>query len=535
MRQQSYWESPIINYLVILLVWLFATSFNLFKPIHIDDAAHLEIAEWIANNPLKPLSGSVNWENTSDPIYKLNQPALYFYALAAIGSLTDFNPIILHFFQSLILLFLLILIYKTTKLLSPENTIISVVLIGCNPGIVINQNLMVDIPLLTLWIAAFYFLLKPNTTVKNYLISGIFIGFSLLTKYTSLPVLIIYFIIVVIRFNFKKWWLILIPTAFLAAWSIFNYLDYGGIHIFGREAKGFNLIGLYDNFLSSLVTLGAISFFSPLLLLINSKKSNQKIIFRILVLAIIVFIIFLALNSFYLINENRRTDFLRGTFMLNGLTMLVMVIIAFIKLTKLPISELRRKNDMVLLLWIMLPWIFLVLFTPFFATRHMILILPPLILLFIKPVLSYKQKTMAILSIVLTIGITTGLGISDWKYANFFRSTSQTLKNAYPNTKIHSYTGHWGWQYYMKREGFNQYDMNAVQPEKSSLLFMPQGMNQQILNDSIKLVPYDTIIAPPTPYFSTARKAAFYDCSWKKLPWFISYEPFDTIFIKQVQ
>lgn len=533
MLDRSILKSPTFNHIIILMVWLFATSFNLFKPIHIDDAAHLEIAEWIAEHPLNPMSGFVNWENSAEPIYKLNQPALYFYALALIGSFTDFNPFILHLFQSLIYLIFIILFYKLARLITPENTIISVILVGCNPGLVINQNLMVDIPLITLWLASFYFLLKPNNSLRNNLIGGIFIGLSVLTKYSSLPLLVIYYIIIAIRFNFKKWWLMLIPTSLLLGWSIFNFYDYEGIHILSRDTKEFRVEDIYNNFLSSLVTLGAISFFSPLLILQNSHRKNQKKVYWILIIAIIVFLIFLAFNAIYMIHEDRRTDFLRGTFILNGLVLLICVIIYLVKVIKLPFNQTKNTNKFILLLWIILPWIFLIQFTPFFATRHMILIIPPLALLFIKPISNSKQRVMAALSIVLTIGITIGLGVSDWKYANFYKSTAESLKVEYPDTKKHIFTGHWGWQYYMKKQGFIQYDIHREQPIKGSLFLTPWGMNQQKLNDSIKLTPHDTIVAPSTPFFSTARKAAFYDCSWKKLPWFITYEPFDTLFIKK--
>ncbi len=54
---------------LVLSLWAVATSVNLLKPFHIDDAAHLLIAEWIASNPLRPMSGMLNWGDIAEPIF----------------------------------------------------------------------------------------------------------------------------------------------------------------------------------------------------------------------------------------------------------------------------------------------------------------------------------------------------------------------------------------------------------------------------------------------------------------------------------
>lgn len=42
---------------VLIALWLFCTALNFDKAFHIDDAGHLVIAQWIAHNPLHPMSG----------------------------------------------------------------------------------------------------------------------------------------------------------------------------------------------------------------------------------------------------------------------------------------------------------------------------------------------------------------------------------------------------------------------------------------------------------------------------------------------
>jgi hypothetical protein len=49
------------DWLWLVLILFLVTAYNLFKPFHIDDTAHLEIARWIAGHPLHPASGLLNW------------------------------------------------------------------------------------------------------------------------------------------------------------------------------------------------------------------------------------------------------------------------------------------------------------------------------------------------------------------------------------------------------------------------------------------------------------------------------------------
>ena len=66
----------------ILLIWLIATLFNLNKAYHIDDAFHLEAAAHIVKNPLRPMSGFINWDDVPKPMYEHNQPPLLFYIIS---------------------------------------------------------------------------------------------------------------------------------------------------------------------------------------------------------------------------------------------------------------------------------------------------------------------------------------------------------------------------------------------------------------------------------------------------------------------
>lgn len=96
LRAKAILTSPIPASAVLVAFWLACTCCNLFKPFHIDDTAHLEIARWIAAHPLHPMSGILNWDGITDPIHRTNQPALYFYLLALWGSVFGYSEPAMH-------------------------------------------------------------------------------------------------------------------------------------------------------------------------------------------------------------------------------------------------------------------------------------------------------------------------------------------------------------------------------------------------------------------------------------------------------
>jgi hypothetical protein len=141
-----------IEIVVLVGLWLFATAMNLDKAYHIDDTAHLETAQWILQNPLHPMKGTINWDQTSDPIHVLNQPHLYFYLLAGWGSLFGFSEPAMHIFQSFFTLACILLIFLIAGLIVPGHALFLTVLLALSPAFVVGQNLMVDVPLLSFWL-----------------------------------------------------------------------------------------------------------------------------------------------------------------------------------------------------------------------------------------------------------------------------------------------------------------------------------------------------------------------------------------------
>ena len=80
---------------IIGFLWVFLTVWNINKPFHIDDTIYLEISQWIEFNPLKPMSGLINWYGTLQPNYEFNNPRLFMYLQAIWGKF--FHTVRYHF------------------------------------------------------------------------------------------------------------------------------------------------------------------------------------------------------------------------------------------------------------------------------------------------------------------------------------------------------------------------------------------------------------------------------------------------------
>lgn len=243
------------QYLILLLLWSIPTLINLNKAFHIDDTFHLEAAQWIAENPLRPLSGSINWNGLSEPIHHFNQPPLFFYLIAIFGESFSYNEFPLHFLLSIFTGLVIYFSYKLSKIFTPSHPLVTTALITLNPALILNQNLMVDIPLLAC-ILGFTYYLQSQKTWQAALILSI----GLLIKYTVLPLLIVLFVFSIKDKNLGKIILSFIPVLVLSVWSIWNYSEYGSLHLAGRPVD-FNWIKPFKQLISFIITLGSLSLF----------------------------------------------------------------------------------------------------------------------------------------------------------------------------------------------------------------------------------------------------------------------------------
>lgn len=223
---------------VIVTIWLVVTAVNIDKAFQLDDGFHLQAAANILDHPLTPMSGSVRWDLPEPtPIHYANQPPLFFFMIAGVTKIFGFREVPLHILVAFFSLFTLIAFYKLVSLTNASHRLISLALLGFCPALVVNQNVFTDVPLLCmiLWGLYFFLLADKRNKQRNNLIAISLFTIGLFIKYTMLPVLATITFLYFIRKQYKNLGLLLIPVSILLLWSIWNYLEYGGVHILSRK------------------------------------------------------------------------------------------------------------------------------------------------------------------------------------------------------------------------------------------------------------------------------------------------------------
>jgi 4-amino-4-deoxy-L-arabinose transferase-like glycosyltransferase len=511
------------------LLWLVVTAYNLDKPFHIDDTAHLEIARWIRGHPLHPMSGMLNWGGDNQPISMTNQPHLYFYLLAGWSSVFGSSEIALHSMQALFALACVVLFHRQARRFCPGIAVWLTALLILGPAFVVEQNLMVDVPLLSLWLLFFELLLLHGTSpaqTRRYVLAGLVCGAAVLTKYSSLTLLPILAVSLLLERRARQAWTLLIPVLVLAAWSAFNWWDYGGIHVLTRGDSHASLLQPADFAVSWVVIIGAVV---PLGLvaavqsqtwLRRHERGSYLVVLAALVLAAV------AVGTGLL--PDRYADWvLAAAFAANGGVLLLVLVPALfrkVRGTWRDLEGLRRDSATVLLvLWLLGGTAFYLLFAPFIATRHVLLVLPPLLLLFGLCLGQRLTRWGKGFALVLTVLVAAGLCLGDWQFASFYRSSAAQVARSLPPTGTVWTSGHWGWQWYAEQNGMHQIDGEAIDLRPGDWVVIADDVEPlpDLVGPNLTLVREVTQPDRELSLFCTARPSRFYS-SGVHGPWSLS-------------
>jgi hypothetical protein len=193
-----------------------------------------------------------------------------------------------------------------------------------------------------------------------------------------------------------------------------------------------------------------------------------------------------------------------------------------------------HSNKFILFLILASLSIFMVLFAPFISTRHILLIVP-FVLLFGNELICNTVKSIKRLSLAITVALGLILGISDWKYADYYRNMASSFD--IPKDKNVWFAGLWGWQWYAKENGMKPYSTNCSSLSEGDYLIYPGNIPLQEINENISLTIIDKKWkeANLLTFFSGNDFASLYNSSLDRPPWKLSKKPIDTIFICKVE
>ncbi|SFG36076.1 Dolichyl-phosphate-mannose-protein mannosyltransferase [Pontibacter chinhatensis] len=513
-------------YIVLLVIWALVTAINVNKAFHIDDVFHLEAAEWIRLNPLRPMSGTINWYNISEPIFHFNQPPGYFYFVAMVGAVFGFSEVPLHLAQAVISLLAIVYFYKLLCLFQKDFALTGTCFLALGPAFLVNQNLMIDIPILCLSIIFIYLLVQADEA-RNIYLASIILTFGLLLKYSLLPLLLVLLYAVLEKRKPHLIKALLIPAVALLAWAGLNYMEFGSSHMLGRPRNEVTLSLISNNFIAFILTTGGVAPFSLMFISAFQKVEKKRIVIAVAI-GIAIFVVAAYVLVYGPVVRSIPYSLFWTIFAYNGL----LVIILFFFAARRMVPD---RKAVIVFLWGLAMGAFILIYSPFMATRHVLLLLPPFIILggyVYRNTLPKATKA----SIGLTCFLGLALGISDWVYADFYRkAVPMALKHVPTNSKVWT-TGHWGWQWYSKKAGMLFYEYDVSDPQAGDYFVIPEVIAKQKVSDNIVLEKEESISYSPTllNFFTTAHFARFYNSYSYQLPWYLSVAPVDSVGVYRV-
>lgn len=523
--------------LVILLAWLFASAWNLDKAFHIDDTAHLEIAQWIAEHPLRPMSGLVHWESQdeSKPIHSTNQPALYFYAMAGWGTLFGWSERSLHLLLAIFALLAIAAMYVLARGVGERSPAALACFLALGPAFVVNQNTMVDVPLLATWLVFYWALLTRDlpSDRSRYAVAAVACSAALLVKYASLLLLPILVVHMVARRRLDLLYLAAVPVLVLLGWSAFNWLDYGGVHLLGRETTSYSADELFVRLRLWLVALGAVSPFAAYFYLHASARLPGRWgpALRVALAALLGCLVALAL-AFWAdaASQHAVERVLRPVFLANGIAFAALAVAAPLLLSRgrLGIRELTLGW------WLLSGTAFIVVFAPAIATRHVLLVVPALLLL-AERWQREPRVAWTVAALALTVGVTSLVASADRWWAGVYREQAREIRASLPREANVWFTGHWGWQWYAKQNGMTQIDQRWELPRVGDYVVEPRNVSPST-DGGIPLALERCISVPRKRFFedAAAPDAGFYSSDLDSLPWTLSRDPIEEFCIYRV-
>lgn len=516
--RQAAGHAPGRSLWLVLLLWAALTGLDLDKAFHIDDTFHLKAAQWIEHHPATPMSGLVNWANDPEPLHHFNQPPGFFYLMALTGHLFGYAELPMHAMRALFTLLALLCFHRLARHLAPAQAPWLTALFALCPAFLVNQGLMTDVPLLALQLLFFNLLLIPGNLAPGprYAAAALALCGALSIKYSALPLVLAFPLILALHREWRWLPLALVPLLFLAGWSGWNLQEFGAVHLLERQGGDPSLTGIYVRALGLLTTLGAVSPFTPLFLRALVPGPARWLFPAWIAAGLLAVGLVLAAYGGWLA-EPATDQVLRLLFTLNG------VVLVACCARYIPTALAREAaTTWTLVLWAAGLALFLVLFAPSMATRHVLLLVPPVLLL-LAPALRrarLREKTLAAASTSL-LGLL--LTLSDKHYAGFYRQQAPLIAEelrAQTNGTLWS-LGHWGWQWYAEKAGMPTYGSTTSPVQVGDILVIPQAHAAQRVNEGLTLEPLARWTEQPGPatFLNVGHFASMYASGYAELPW----------------
>ena len=193
----------------------------------------------------------------------------------------------------------------------------------------------------------------------------------------------------------------------------------------------------------------------------------------------------------------------------------------------------------ILVLWISGHFAFYVQFTPFMAVRHLLLVLPAIMLLSLGLLPRPLGRLHTSFGLIATIVLSTGLGWADWRFADFYREQAVAIRESLPADSRVWFTGYLSWDWYAAQAGMLPLNVQSQRLSPGDYLVEPENGIYGFANtksSDLRFVHVRRVLQQEGigDLFCTAKPNHFYITFFPNGPWKISRSCVNAIDIYRV-
>lgn len=441
--------------ILVLTSLLFLPFLN--KAYHIDDTVFLRIARQIRQTPLSPYDFSYNWSLTPMPAWILNlNPPLNSYWLALIGFLAGENEIAAHAGFLIVTLACVALLLALARRFCRHPVLAAILTVVCPAFFVTATNVMADMPLLFFWLLAVWLVMRAAEERRDGLLwaAGAAISCAALTKYFGLaliPLLAAYWRIKSGRLS-PHLAGFLLPLLAVALWGWYGVARCGFFHPLaaagfgaGAERDIAGQIAVTASFLGGCLLWPV--FALPLLWRLGARR---------LALAA-------AAMGLVLLTAPAAARWLWAVLALGGAAAAVF--------SAAGAAARRDKETPLLVLWLAGTVIFAAAFNWTVNARIFLPAVFPAAVLTLRWVESLDNPRPLLLGLACcaaaSLLVSYKLALADQEIAQAGRAFSRRIRG--DNAR---FIGHWGFQYYMEKEGARAFDYKSPKLNSGDKIFV---------------------------------------------------------------
>ena len=454
------------------------------KPFHIDDLYTLQGIENVLRNPLDPIGGMVGWASEPRLLrhFELNPPFLPYF-LAPFARIGGTSEILLH--AAMIPFYLALagsLLWLGRRFTGSSWLVL--LLVMTSPAVTVSGNLMRDVPATALAVSAIAATIAGTDRGRNalLLLGGVLAGLAMLTKYSSTVLLGLLPLYPVLHASARRALWSSVAFAMFGLWCAHNLWVYGEIHVVAISQGGLGPWRAWrDNLCGLPVVMGSICVLLPALLARSVVRRDTSVL-----AAIALGVGLCVWATLRYLEGAADVEYLFWSLCGSGL-----LIACALEALRGAAPLLRRSRDpaardsLFLFAWLCAPLLFSVVSVPFQAVRHLIMALPPSVLLGVR-LLERGGRTGPLLrspALVILVGVQAVLGwlvaVADYDLAAAYRDVAAETRARWIGDGTTTwYLGGWGWIYYAERAGLHALSYRRPFPREGDRIVQPMYVSR---------------------------------------------------------